>query len=110
MGLEPTTFCMANESGSSRPFAPVRSNRLFAALPSKRANATEPERTPNLAILATASGAESGLVELLGDQLGVFCYEPVRPIERRSITPEVAGSSPVTPVKSLPIGLFLLAV
>jgi len=37
----------------SRPFAPVRSNRLFPGLPSKRANGAEPERTPNLAILAT---------------------------------------------------------
>jgi hypothetical protein len=53
MGLEPTTFCMANASDRSRPFAPVRSNTLFAGLPSKLANAAEPERTPNLAILAT---------------------------------------------------------
>jgi hypothetical protein len=30
MGLEPTTFCMANASRRSHPFAPVRSNRLFA--------------------------------------------------------------------------------
>jgi len=59
MGLEPTTFCMANASGRSLLFAPVRSNRLFAGLPSERANATEPERTPNLAILATESGADS---------------------------------------------------
>jgi hypothetical protein len=53
MGLEPTTFCMANASDGSRPFAPVRSNRLFAAVPLQRANGSEPERTPNLAILAT---------------------------------------------------------
>jgi hypothetical protein len=37
--------------------------------PSRRANASEPERTPNLAILATESGAEPGLGELLGDLL-----------------------------------------
>jgi hypothetical protein len=30
MGLEPTTFCMANASGRSRPFAPVRSNASIA--------------------------------------------------------------------------------
>jgi hypothetical protein len=59
MGLEPTTFCMANASGRSLPFAPVRLGRLFARLPSKRANPSEPERTPNLAILAMDSGAES---------------------------------------------------
>jgi hypothetical protein len=53
MGLEPTTFCMANASDRSLPFAPVRLNMLFAGLPSKLANASEPERTPNLAILAT---------------------------------------------------------
>jgi hypothetical protein len=29
-GLEPSTFCMANASDRSRPFAPVRSNRPFA--------------------------------------------------------------------------------
>jgi hypothetical protein len=36
-----------------RPFACVRLNRPFTGLRSRRANATEPERTPNLAILAT---------------------------------------------------------
>jgi hypothetical protein len=56
MGLEPTTFCMANASDRSLLFAPVRPNRLFAGLPSQ---ATERERTPSLAILATASVAES---------------------------------------------------
>jgi hypothetical protein len=64
MGLEPTTSCMASASERSLPFAPVRSNLLFARFPHKRANATEPERTPNLAILATESGAESELGEL----------------------------------------------
>ena len=48
-GLEPSTFCMANASDRSRPFAPVRSNGLFAGV---RVQASEPERTPNLAILA----------------------------------------------------------
>jgi len=55
MGLEPTPFCMANANRRSLPFAPVRSNQLLAELPSKRANANEPERTPNLAILAMVS-------------------------------------------------------
>ena len=32
MGLEPTTFCMANASDRPRPFAPVRSNRLFCSV------------------------------------------------------------------------------
>jgi hypothetical protein len=54
MGLEPTTFCMASASRRSRPFAFVRSNGLFAAPSPERANAGELERTPNLAILATA--------------------------------------------------------
>jgi hypothetical protein len=39
----------------SRPFAPVRSIRSFAGSSSERPNATAPERTPNLAILATSS-------------------------------------------------------
>src|SRR6266542_3716554 len=42
MGLEPTTFCMANASERARPFAPVRSNRLFAAV---SVQASEPDRT-----------------------------------------------------------------
>jgi hypothetical protein len=37
----------------SHGFAPVRSNRLSTRCLAERANATEPERTPNLAILAT---------------------------------------------------------
>jgi hypothetical protein len=64
---------MANASIRSRLFAP-RSLKCgcLHGFPSERANGSEPERTPNLAILATASGAESGLVELLGDPLGAF--------------------------------------
>jgi hypothetical protein len=58
MGLEPTTSCMASASDRSLPFAPVRSNRLRAGLPSTRANGSEPERTPNLAILATEPDAD----------------------------------------------------
>jgi Ion channel len=53
MGLEPTTFCMASASGRSLLFAPVRSIGRLQRFPSQRANKTEPERTPNLAILAT---------------------------------------------------------
>jgi hypothetical protein len=59
MGLEPTTFCMASASIRSRPFASVRSNASIASPPDNRTNATEPERTPNLAILATERGAET---------------------------------------------------
>jgi hypothetical protein len=39
MGLEPTTFCMANASARSLPFAPVRLNQLLAGVsvrPSER--------------------------------------------------------------------------
>jgi hypothetical protein len=39
----------------SRPFAQTG---CFQRFPFKSANATEPERTPNLAILATESGDE----------------------------------------------------
>jgi hypothetical protein len=39
----------------SRPFAQTG---RFAALPNNRANGSEPERTPNLAILATESAKE----------------------------------------------------
>jgi hypothetical protein len=53
MGLEPTTFCMADASERSQPFAAVRSEAYFAALSLRPANGREPERTLNLAILAT---------------------------------------------------------
>ncbi len=42
MGLEPTTFCMANASDRSYAFASVRSNHLFAATTGR---ASEPQRT-----------------------------------------------------------------
>jgi hypothetical protein len=58
MGLEPTTFCMANGSNRSLPFAPFAQTPSLQRFLSKRANATEPERTPNVAILATESGAD----------------------------------------------------
>jgi hypothetical protein len=64
MGLEPTTFCMASASDRSHPFATVRSNRLFSAFPIGQANGSEPERTPNLAILATVTGTEFSSVSL----------------------------------------------
>jgi hypothetical protein len=54
MGLEPTTFCMANAShvrARSRPFAQIA---RFQGLRPDLANASEPERTANLAILATS--------------------------------------------------------
>jgi hypothetical protein len=60
-GLEPSTFCLANASVRSRPFVPVCSDRPFAGFSFLRANATEPERTPNLAMLATDSGDEPRL-------------------------------------------------
>jgi hypothetical protein len=42
MGLEPTTFCMANARDRSHPFASVRSNHLFAATTGR---ASEHQRT-----------------------------------------------------------------
>jgi hypothetical protein len=42
MGLEPTTFCMANASERSGPFARVRSTRLFAGA---SVRSSERERT-----------------------------------------------------------------
>jgi hypothetical protein len=74
-GLEPSTFCMANASDRSLLFASVRSSRLLSRFPIGRANASEPERTLNLAILATglrhalgwsASAASSPAVSVTG--------------------------------------------
>jgi hypothetical protein len=93
-GLEPSTFCMANASDRSLLFASVRQTGCLQRFPCERANKTEPERTPNLAILATDSGAEAGLGEFLRDRSAVR----ENSIGRRPVTPEVAGSSPVAPV------------
>jgi hypothetical protein len=51
---------MASASERSRTFAAVRSTTPFAVISLGRANAAERERTLNLAILATQSGAERG--------------------------------------------------
>jgi hypothetical protein len=59
MGLEPTTFCMASARDvrtRSRPFAQTA---CLQRLPLKQANQTDPERTPNLAILATTGSRRS---------------------------------------------------
>jgi hypothetical protein len=53
MGLEPTTFCMASARHVRTRARPFVHTVCFAASSSARANASEPERTPNLAILAT---------------------------------------------------------
>jgi hypothetical protein len=77
MGLEPTTFCMANASGRSLPFRPVRSNGVFAALPRKQANRSEPERTPNLAILATGQAPNPDSTSFSATRSLVFSDSPV---------------------------------
>jgi hypothetical protein len=82
MGLEPTTFCMANARDRSHPFASVRSNHLFAAT---TVRASEPERTPTAAIAAIAIVATFNL------------RGPVarpRPSDRRSLPPRSLTSLP----------------
>ncbi len=71
MGLEPTTFCMASARDvrtRSRAFA---QSVLFAGSSFERANATERERTPNLAILATPRSAPRRF------RRGGACYFPI---------------------------------
>jgi hypothetical protein len=53
MGLEPTTFCMASASDARARSQACAQTRLLPAFPTGRANASKPERTQNLAILAT---------------------------------------------------------
>jgi hypothetical protein len=77
MGLEPTTFCMANARDvrtRSRPFA---QSNVFAGSSSARPNASEPERTPNLAILATTPAARRPPVaELFAKKFVAALREP----------------------------------
>jgi hypothetical protein len=63
MGLEPTTFCMASASdvrARSRVFAQTA---WFPGSSAERANTSEPDRTPNLAILATPQRGHEGRAE-----------------------------------------------
>jgi hypothetical protein len=70
MGFEPTTFCMANASDvRARSRACAQTACLQGFRPSERTR-PNPSKTPNLAILAilaTESGAGSGLGKPLGD-------------------------------------------
>jgi hypothetical protein len=82
MGLERTTFCMgAAVRFCSHPF-PQR--RYLQWLRSKRANASEPERTPNLAILATEPGARNHRSRRTSAaRLGGILRDSVNVVERR---------------------------
>jgi hypothetical protein len=53
MGLEPTTFCMANAGRRAGRFGRVRLNAEPAGISCRRANASERERTATVAIVAT---------------------------------------------------------
>jgi hypothetical protein len=53
--------------------------------PDKRANASEPERTPNLAILATQVGPEAGLGEHLSDRSACSRRAGETSIDRRPV-------------------------
>jgi hypothetical protein len=65
-GLEPSTFCMANARDVRTRSRPCAQNRMVATSPSGRANPSEPERTPNLAILATTpAGPRPPIADIL---------------------------------------------
>jgi hypothetical protein len=77
----------------SRPFAPVRSNRFVARPSPERANAREPERTPNLAILATLP-AEPSMPEITDHDLGWRVESRCSGhFTRRSFSPHLEGRS-----------------
>jgi hypothetical protein len=63
MGLEPTTFCMASASDVRTRSHAFAQAACFAGSTSERPNTTEPERTANLAILATAASASRGRLQ-----------------------------------------------
>jgi len=72
-GVERSTFCLANASDRSLPFAPVRRNAPAAGV---SAHVSERERTrakPNLAILA----ADSGVI-----RTGRACLRCAAPLDR----------------------------
>jgi hypothetical protein len=94
-GLEPSTFCMASASDRSLPFASVRSNRPIAGFLSERANGSEPERTANLAILATGSAPNPGSASFSPATRGGRAGRLSRGHGRTSVG---MGSSPVIPL------------
>jgi hypothetical protein len=63
MGLEPTTFCMASASDRSRPFA---QSACFGGVGFDERTRMNPERTPNLAILATPARDKTSRKPVLG--------------------------------------------
>jgi hypothetical protein len=86
MGLEPTTFCMAKAGARSRPFAPVRSNRLFAA---SSGRASERQRTRANAECSHCSHCDPRHVQRVTVRLAaagsalLICCLPRRPIFAR---------------------------
>ena len=71
-GLEPSTFCMASARDVRTRSRPCAQSAMFAGSSSERANASEPERTSILAILATPrSGSEPHPSQLHHDAGGI---------------------------------------
>jgi hypothetical protein len=92
MGLEPTTFCMANARDRSHAFASVRSNPLFAATSGR---ASERQRTRPNAECSHCSHCVSCHIQSLTD--GRVSPEGVRnPPPQGS-----AGHDPLSRVTSL---------
>jgi hypothetical protein len=81
MGLEPTTFCMAKAGGRLRTFARFAETCRLRGLRASRANASEPERTPNLAILATPGPGQARPLRALANAL-TGPSEPAVSVER----------------------------
>src|SRR5262249_26448090 len=57
-GLEPVPSSLSTWSSRSRRFAQVRSERILERIWSSTERQSEPERTPNLAILATRDAGD----------------------------------------------------
>jgi hypothetical protein len=84
MGFEPTTFCMANASSRSLPFAPVRSQALFAAA---SIQTSEPERTRANAEPCHPCHAAGRGITGVGELRPHVTVDPSRRVNASSSTP-----------------------
>jgi hypothetical protein len=103
MGLEPTTFCMANAGGRSRPCARVRRKPAVCGhFDERERTANERERTPSAAIVivATWSGCRqaprSRPAQLASRRTGVPARRRGAPAPRKcnSVTARTRSKSP----------------
>ena len=99
MGLEPTTFCMAKAGRRSHPFAPVRSNRLFAATSGR---ASERQRTRANVECSHCSHCDQCHIRRQRDPVSDYFYNDRGLLSIPPHIPAATGAWPVIPTSGAP--------